>query len=332
MKKKEILMRLLMIIVLMIPFAILNWFIYDILTVRLGNNFSGSTQQQMVDVGKYLPFEEESDLVRIDTDFTVEGDLPVLDGSAALVPVYAAIIENVYPEGCVTYEGGEFSDDNYYGENFASDSAMQYQNTIRGFNALVDGTVDLFFTAIPSAEQFEYADSQGVSLECVPVGREAFIFFVNSNNPIEDMNADDIRRIYSGEYTNWNQVGGVNRPINPISRVPGSGSQTMMDYFMGDVPTGSKSPLALFGGSIGFSFRFYFETMVSNEAVKMISIDGVYPSVDNIVNGDYPLTTQFYAVYRTDNDNENVTRIVEWLTTPEGQQIIEGSGYVPYYM
>lgn len=59
---------------------------------------------------------------------------------------------------------------------------------------------------------------------------------------------------------------------------------------------------------------------------------GVYPSVENIVNGEYPLTTQFYAVYRTDNDNENVTRIVEWLATDEGQQIIEGSGYVPYYM
>lgn len=50
----------------------------------------------------------------------------------------------------MTYEGGEFSDDNKYGENFASGSAMQFQNTIRGYNAMLEGSVDLFFTAIHS--------------------------------------------------------------------------------------------------------------------------------------------------------------------------------------
>ncbi len=127
-------------------FVFVNVFLYATLTCRLGNNYSGVSQAKMVDVAKYLPFEKNSDLARTGSSlhFTNEDDLPVLDGAAALVPVYASVIDSVYPEGSVTYEGGTFSDDNKYGENFAEDSVMQYQNTIRGFDALLDGSVDLF--------------------------------------------------------------------------------------------------------------------------------------------------------------------------------------------
>ena len=112
-------------------FAAFNLSMYGLLTRRLSNNFSGATQAQMIDVGSYLPHTAEADLPRIESSLQLTGDLPVLDGAAALVPVYAAVIHNVYPEGCVTFEGGVFSDDNFYGENFAEDSAMQYKNTVR---------------------------------------------------------------------------------------------------------------------------------------------------------------------------------------------------------
>lgn len=158
-----------------------------------------------------------SELVHVDTDFLIADELPILDGAAALVPVYASIIENVYPEGAVTYIDGKFSDDNYYGENFAPDSAMQYKNTIRGFEAVVNGETDIFFSAMPSAEQQEYAADKGVELQYIPIGKEAFIFFVNTNNPVEDLSVEQIRKIYSGEYKNWKAVGSVDRAINPVT-------------------------------------------------------------------------------------------------------------------
>src|SRR5699024_5059660 len=117
-------------------FAAFNLGMYQLLTRRLSNNFSDASRAQMVDVGQYLPFEDGSDLPEIDASLTLTGDLPVLDGAAALVPVYAAVIDSVYPQGCVTYEGGSFSSDNYYGENFAPDSVMQYNNTVRGYQAI----------------------------------------------------------------------------------------------------------------------------------------------------------------------------------------------------
>lgn len=322
--------KVLSLMAVVILFAGINFGLYMTITRRLRNNFSGASQLKMVDVGRYLPHEEESDLARVPSSlhFTDNDDLPVLDGAAALVPVYASVIENCYPEGTVTYEGGVFSDDNLYGENFAGDSVMQYHNTIRGFNAVVDGSTDLFFTAHPSQEQMEYAASQGVELEVVPVGLEAFVFFVNSENPVEDLSTDEIRAIYRNEITNWSEVGGPDLVINPVTRVSGSGSQTMMEHFMEGNMLERRSFFSMFGGSIGYSFRYYLTGIVGNDSVRMLKVNGVFPDEENIRNGTYPLTVNFYVVYRTDNDNPNVERIVDWLLSPEGQEMIGQTGYV----
>lgn len=322
--KKQIASILLVIMV----FAAFNFSIYQLLTCRLSNNFSGATQAKMIDVGKYLPHEEGSELPKINSSLKLTEDLPVLDGAAALVPVYAAVIDNVYPKGCVTYEGGSFSDDNFYGENFASDSAMQYKNTVRGYQAIVDGTTDILFCAAPSQQQKAYAEEKGVELVYVPIGLEAFVFFVNEKNPVDNLTVEQIRKIYSCEYTNWNEVGGANRVINPITRLEGSGSQTTFESFMGDYEIGRKSLLAVTGASIGFSFRYYMDGIVENNAVKMISLNGVYPGAENIQNRSYPVVAEFYAIYRADNDNENIRILIDWLLSDEGQNLIEQTGYV----
>ena len=324
----KLLKQLSVILAVVLVFALFNVSMYKVFTVRLGNNFSDAGQLKMVDVKNFLPFSESSDLVKADTDFSLKDNLPVLDGAAALVPVYASVIHSLYPEGSVTFEGGVFSDDNYYGENFAPDSKMQYNNTVRGYKAVVDGDTDIFLSAAPSAEQKEYAGTKGVELTYVPIGLEAFVFFVNSKNPIENLTADQIREIYAGNIKNWKDVGGVNRIINPILRIPGSGSQSAMDNFMGDTPYGNKSLLSPTGGALGFSFRYYLDGMVDNSDVKMLSLNGIYPSPENIRNGTYPVIAQFYAIYRTDNKNENIPLIIDWLLSEEGQSLIESTGYV----
>ena len=313
---------------IVVLFALFNISMYQLLTRRLSNNFSGATQAQMIDVGSYLPHEDSSKLPKIESALKLTDHLPVLDGAAALVPVYAAVIENVYPIGCVTYEGGRFSADNYYGENFAADSAMQYKNTVRGYQAIVDGTTDILFCAGPSAEQMWYAEEKGVELVYVPVGLEAFVFFVNEQNPVDNLTVEQVRKIYACDYTNWSEVGGPNRIINPVTRLEGSGSQTAFESVMGGQKIGKKSPLAITGASIGFSFRYYMDGIVGNDTVKMISLNGVYPSAENIQNRTYPIVTQFYAIYRKENDNPNIPILIEWLLSDEGQRLIEETGYV----
>ena len=320
--------QIIVIIAVVLIFALFNFGMYGLLTRRLSNNFSGATQAQMIDVKSYLPHNADSELPKIQSSLKLTDDLPVLDGAAALVPVYAAVIDNVYPEGCVRFVGGEFSDDNYYGENFAKDSVMQYKNTVRGYQAIVDGTTDILFCAGPSEAQKQYARDKGVELVYVPIGLEGFVFFVNENNPIDDLSIEQIRKIYACEYKNWSEVGGADRIINPLTRLEGSGSQTAFESFMGDYKIGRKSLLSITGASIGFSFRYYMDGIVENDSVKTLSLNGIYPSAENIRNRTYPIVAQFYAIYRADNDNKNIPILIDWLLSDEGQTLIEKSGYV----
>ena len=78
---------------------------------------------------------------------------------------------------------------------------------------------------------------------------------------------------------------------------------------------------------MAYSFRIYLTNIVANDNVKMLSVNGIYPDNANIKNGTYPLTAQFYVVYRKDNPNANVQKLVDWLISDEGQSMIEGTGY-----
>lgn len=325
---KRLVLQISVLLAIVLIFASFNLGIYMLLTSRLSNNFSGTDRAKMIDVGAYLPHEENSLLPEVECSIALEGELPVLDGAAALVPVYASIIDTLYPVGSVTYEGGEFSDDNYYGENFAPDSKMQYKNTVRGYKSIVDGDTDILFCASPSEEQVKYAEERGAELVYVPVGLEAFVFFVNKNNPVDDLAAEQIRDIYSGEIKNWSEVGGANRMINPVSRLKGSGSQTTMVAFMKGEGIGKKSAFSIFGGALGFSFRYYMNGIVENENVKILSMNGIAPTSENIKNGTYPVIAKFFAVYRADNKNENIPMLIDWLLSDEGQKLIEKNGYV----
>lgn len=315
--RKKLLKQILALSLVFFLFLAFNGGVYLLFTRRCANNFGSAQSARMIEPERYLPFDENSEIVKRDASLSLTDNLPVLDGATALLPVYSAIIHAVYPEGSCKFDGTEF----------AEDSAMQYKNTVRGYKAIVDGETDILFCAGPSEAQKAYAAEQGVELVYVPIGLEAFVFLVNENNPVEDLTTEEIRAIYAGEITNWKEVGGENRTVNPLTRLEGSGSQTAMESFMKGTPI-EKSPFSFLGASIGFSFRYYVSGIVGNGDVKMLSVNGVEPSNENVKNGTYPIVAQFYAIYRADNENPNVRRLVDWILSDEGQELIEACGYV----
>ncbi|MCM1024173.1 MAG: substrate-binding domain-containing protein [Prevotella sp.] len=299
-----------------LAFLLFDMGIYFTFTVRYRNAEGETSQRESVAPELYLPFDENSLIARVDTDFSVSGDLPVLDGAAALLPVYTAVADAIYPEGCCSCDG----------EDFSPESAVQYRNTLRAYTSVADGTADIIFVAAPSAAQLEYAEEKGAELVFQPIGREAFVFIVNENNPVDGLTSGQIRDIYSGRITNWSEVGGGNYPINALQRLEGSGSQSALVKFMGDTPV-KKNTSNIFGKSLGFSFRYFVTGLAKKPNIKMLAVDGVYPDRENIGGGSYPVTTDFYAVYRADNGNENVPKVIEWILSDEGQELIELSGY-----
>lgn len=101
-----------------------------------------------INVREYLPFDENSKIVRLDHDsLHLTDNLPRLDGAAAVFPVYAAFVHAVYPD-TVTLGGtaGQV------------DSSFNYSNTVEGYRRLAEKRIDLFFGAYPSEEQREYAE------------------------------------------------------------------------------------------------------------------------------------------------------------------------------
>lgn len=300
-------------------FAAFDIAVYNVVTKRYINHNSEGMQAKSVELSKYLPFEENSEIVKLNSSFKLTGDLPVIDGAAALYPVFSAFVNAVYPKDSVSFDG----------ENFTPDSTLHYTNTRGAYKAIVDGDADLIFCAKPSEEQLAYAKEKGVELELIPIGREAFVFIVNAENPVNSLTEEQVRDIYSGKIRNWAEVGGKNRLINALERNEGSGSQTRMLSFMGDKEIKRNIFGALTGSAIGFSFRYYVEGIVGNSGVKMLSINGVYPDKEHIENGEYPLSSNFYAVCRKDDENANLRALIDWILSDEGQEIIDKSGYVP---
>ena len=287
-----------------------------------------------INVDNYLPFSDDSKIARLDHEASIklEDSLPRLDGAAAAFPVYSAFVNAVYPESA-----GKLCNQGYEA------GAFNYFNTVAGYKMLIEGNTDIFFGAYPSQEQLRDAKLKNIELEFTPIGKEAFIFFVPANSDVDNLSSEQIRQIYSGKVRNWSELGFKKRDIVAYQRNEGSGSQSTFLKFMGDVrpedaPTEKVSDFMMGiydrvadyknnKGSIGFSFRYYFETIVNRKDVKMISVDGVYPNIENIENGSYPITGYLYAVTVKDNPNPNIKVLLDWILSEEGQELIVKTGY-----
>lgn len=282
-----------------------------------------------IDCNEYLPFVEESKIVKLDHEASLQltDNLPRLDGAAAVFPVYSAFVNATYPN-TVSLNDGIF----------------EYRNTVRGYRSLALKESDLFFGALPSKEQIDFAKEQGNEFEYTEIAKEAFVFFVHKDNPVENLTTEEIKKIYSGKITNWKEVGGKDEEIIAFQRNEGSGSQSMLIRFMAgtpimDAPTEQVNDFMVGiidqvsdyknkTNSIGFSFRYYMEGIIKNPNVKILKVDGIEPNVENIKNDKYPITTSLYAVTYKNNDNENVQKLLDWILSDEGQEIIEKTGYV----
>ena len=285
-----------------------------------------------INTSEYLPFDETSKIINIKSqilDFSnlSKEELPIIDGAAAAFPVYSAFVNATYPNTTTLHDG-----------------VFEYNNTVDGYQLLAEKGIDIFVGAAPSNEQIEEARKNKTEFDYTQIGNEAFVFFVNKDNPIENLTTEQIKGIYSGEITNWSEVGGKNENIVPFQRNEGSGSQSMLKRLMGDTPIIAPDTEEVVGGmggiieevaeyknkstSLGFSFRFYVEGIIKNPDIKMIAIDGIKPTKENIKNGEYPIIAPVFAVTYKNNPNENVYKLIDWMLSKEGQYIIEETDYV----
>lgn len=293
---------------------------------------------------QYEPFSEGTKAVSLEEQSTLRfhrEDLLRLDGATALYPVYAGFVQAVYPQG-------EYPLYDNTSEGYGS---VTCSGTVNAYERLITGRTDLIFAAAPSQEQLEMARRAAKELHLTPIGREAFVFFVNSRNPVEGLTVEQIQGIYTGQITNWNQVGGKNQPIRPFQRLENSGSQSALLRLMDGLPLIEPEKEDRVGGmggiiqqvasyrnyknSIGFSFRFYASEMAANDQIRLLALDGVSPTKESIRDGSYPISDSFFAITAAPigapdprESNPNLNAFLDWILSEQGQQIVEDSGYV----
>ena len=141
--------------------------------------------------------------------FTLE-NYPSVDASLATQPLTNAFIKDFTKNDDI------------------DEDSLGYSNTHPGYIKLINDEVDLIVVTEPSEEELDLAKQKGVELEVIPVVREGFVFYVNGKNPVDNLTTEQIQKIYTGEITNWKEVGGEDEKITAFQRPVNSGSQTGM--------------------------------------------------------------------------------------------------------
>ena len=221
---------------------------------------------------------------------------------------------------------------------------LQNSNTHGSFINLLDGRVEVIFTARSmSRDEMVYADEKGVELIEKPIAKDALAFLVNPANMVEDLSTEQIQGIYTGEITNWSEVGGADMDITPYVRNRNSGSQekfetmvmaglTIKEFPEMQIGTGMMAPyyqLERDKSGIAYSPFYYYSVMVANGLTKAIGVDGIPMTKENVRNNTYPYVSDVYAAVRSDIDKSSMAyKLFEYITTEAGQAIVAESGYV----
>lgn len=206
--------------------------------------------------------------------------------------------------------------------------------------------VDLIIATEPSDEELALAAQNGVQLVKKPVCFDAFVFITHKDNPVGDLTVEQIQKIYSGQITNWKEVGGQDEKIVPFQREKNSGSQTAMENLvMKGLPITAAEPIQIVGGmeglvrqvgdyqnglgSLGYTYKFYIDTLYKSDAIKTVSVSGIAPTPENLRTGAYPFTTNYYGVIRAGEELAPGGLFLDWMLSEQGQECIAQAGYIP---
>jgi phosphate transport system substrate-binding protein len=213
---------------------------------------------------------------------------------------------------------------------------FEYNNTLGGYELLAKKETDIFIGAAPSVEQIDFAEENGTTFKYTQIGSEAFVFFVNKDNPITSLTVEQIKGIYSGKITNWSEVGGKDGEIVCIGREESSGTRDGFEsitdtedacvYRQELTSNGAVlTAVAENPNAIG-----YVSLSSVKDTVKAISVSGVAPSEATIKDGRYAVQRPFVLVTKEGVAlSETAQAFFDFATSSAANEIISAAGVVP---
>lgn len=210
-----------------------------------------------------------------------------------------------------------------------------------GIAALFNGTTDVCM-ASRDMKPKEYQDAKAKNLDVhrISVSLDGIAVFLHKDNVVNDFTLAQLKAIYTGEVTNWKEVGGKDATIILYGRENNSGTyayfkeHVLKDEDYADrcqtlpgtasvVNAITKDPNGIGYGGIAWA------TTVKHAGVKTSdSATGAHPSLEAVSNGTYPISRELYFFYRGTPTAE-LKDFVNWTLSPEGQKVAETADYIP---
>ena len=199
-----------------------------------------------------------------------------------------------------------------------------------GVTLAIDGQVDIGYISrdLSAAEKGK--------VEIIPIGASGTGVGVNTANSVKMLTKDQVAKIFTGQLTDWKDVGGTPGKIRVLLREPESSTRSAFEsYFFGSTkPAYAKDAIEVFQidetlKAIG-SFKDSIGMMTMNASsfnstdVKLLTIDNVAATRENLANGTYPIRRPLYFTYNTDPTKLKpaIKAFIDWVKGPEGQKII----------
>lgn len=203
-----------------------------------------------------------------------------------------------------------------------------------GIKSAQDGTASIG----TSSKSLKANESTGLTQ--YEIGKDGIAIIVNKNNALNGLTLDQVKGIFNGSITNWNQVGGSDAQINVIVREDGSGTRdAVQEIVLGKLANGTKvafvksaivqssteavqQAVAQDPNAVGFI------SFASVNSTKALQINNVAPSEATILDGTYKIQRPFLFLVKGDPKGA-VKSFIDWVNGPEGQAIIKSDKVVP---
>ena len=182
----------------------------------------------------------------------------------------------------------------------------------------------------------ELKDSENPDhFEVVQIATDGIAIAVHKDNPVSDLTQEQIAKIFTGEITNWSEVGGQDQAITVLGREASSGTRDGFEAIFGVegeakyaaelTSTGEVlNRVASDPAAVG-----YISLASVSPSIKAVKVDGVEATDENILNGTYKVSRPFIQIYKKGTDSELVKAWFDFIKSDEGKQVIEDVGLIP---
>lgn len=226
----------------------------------------------------------------------------------------------------------------YQIKNPAVDISVRGGGTSVGIRTLIAGSADIAAASrsITPDEVRQLAQNHRSIGIAILTARDALSIYVHPNNPIRMLTQEQLKKIFTGEIVSWKDLGGWNLPITVLSREKNSGTHLFFkehilygEPFSVDCRTvnGAQDVVRSVekdSAAIGYGSFMYAHS------VRVVDIDAVAPTTENVLNGTYPLS-RYLHFYTREMPTGEVKKFIDWVLSREGQVIVGENGFIPLY-